>query len=103
MGQDRSCRPGDPISPIPDNECALLCPLLCGVLHYRPRTKPFEAYCHSCNQREVFRHPSSPFSALKPALLDQDVTSEAMKGLAGCKELPSFAGHRFLPEYFLGN
>ncbi|GBM33599.1 hypothetical protein AVEN_181843-1 [Araneus ventricosus] len=42
MGQDRDCRQGDPISPIPGDECVLLCPLLCGVLHYRPRTKPLE-------------------------------------------------------------
>ncbi|GBM41868.1 hypothetical protein AVEN_8537-1 [Araneus ventricosus] len=39
MGQDRGCKLGDPISPIPGDECVLLCPLLCGVLHYRPRTK----------------------------------------------------------------
>ncbi|GBM12784.1 hypothetical protein AVEN_147964-1 [Araneus ventricosus] len=43
MGQDRGCRPGDPISPIPGDECALLCPLLCWVLHYRPRTKPLDS------------------------------------------------------------
>ncbi|GBN34988.1 hypothetical protein AVEN_245618-1 [Araneus ventricosus] len=47
--QDRVCRPTDPISPIPGDECVLLRPLLCGVLHYRPRTKPLEAYCHSCS------------------------------------------------------
>ncbi|GBM71443.1 hypothetical protein AVEN_127406-1 [Araneus ventricosus] len=45
MGQDRDCRPGNPISPITGDECVLLCPLLCGVLHYRPRTKPLEVYC----------------------------------------------------------
>ncbi|GBM67124.1 hypothetical protein AVEN_194989-1 [Araneus ventricosus] len=49
MGQDRGCRVGYPISPISGDECVLLCPLLCGVLHYRPRTKPLEAYCHSCS------------------------------------------------------
>ncbi|GBN36978.1 hypothetical protein AVEN_159528-1 [Araneus ventricosus] len=49
MGQYRDCTLSDPISPIPDDECVLLCPLLCGVLHHRPRTKPFEAYCHSCS------------------------------------------------------
>ncbi|GBM51601.1 hypothetical protein AVEN_146254-1 [Araneus ventricosus] len=48
MGQDRGCRKGDPISPIPCNE-RLSCPLLCWILHYRPRTKPLEAYCHSCS------------------------------------------------------
>ncbi|GBM02845.1 hypothetical protein AVEN_52024-1 [Araneus ventricosus] len=47
MGQDRGCKPSDPISPILGDEYVLLCPLLCGVLHYRPRTKPLEAYCHS--------------------------------------------------------
>ncbi|GBM35500.1 hypothetical protein AVEN_257198-1 [Araneus ventricosus] len=31
MGQDRSCRLGDPIPPIPGDECVLLCPLLWGV------------------------------------------------------------------------
>ncbi|GBO39413.1 hypothetical protein AVEN_237348-1 [Araneus ventricosus] len=42
--QDRGCRPpGDPISPIPGDECVLLCPLLGGVLHYRPRTKPLNS------------------------------------------------------------
>ncbi|GBM05168.1 hypothetical protein AVEN_22307-1 [Araneus ventricosus] len=40
IGQDRSCRTGDSISPIQGDECAVLCPLLFGVLHYRPRTKP---------------------------------------------------------------
>ncbi|GBL84722.1 hypothetical protein AVEN_191164-1 [Araneus ventricosus] len=49
MGQDRVCRPGNTISPIPGDECVLLCPLLCGVLHSRPRTKPLESYCHSCS------------------------------------------------------
>ncbi|GBN55240.1 hypothetical protein AVEN_226443-1 [Araneus ventricosus] len=38
MGQDSGCRAGDSISPIPSDECVLLCILLCGVLHYRPRT-----------------------------------------------------------------
>ncbi|GBO03132.1 hypothetical protein AVEN_260472-1 [Araneus ventricosus] len=49
MGQDRACSPGDPISIIPAHECVVLCPLFCGVLHYRPRTRPLEAYCHSCS------------------------------------------------------
>ncbi|GBM18754.1 hypothetical protein AVEN_44312-1 [Araneus ventricosus] len=40
MGQDRGCRPADSISPMLGDECVLLCPLLCGVLHYRPRTNP---------------------------------------------------------------
>ncbi|GBN81340.1 hypothetical protein AVEN_59622-1 [Araneus ventricosus] len=43
MGQDQGCRPSDPISPIPANECVLLCSLLCGVLHYRPGTKPLNS------------------------------------------------------------
>ncbi|GBN86614.1 hypothetical protein AVEN_119608-1 [Araneus ventricosus] len=42
-GQDRGCRLDYPISPIPGDECVLLCPLLCGVLYYRPRTKPFNS------------------------------------------------------------
>ncbi|GBN33697.1 hypothetical protein AVEN_149984-1 [Araneus ventricosus] len=42
-GKDWGCRPGDPISPIPDDKCVLLCPLLCGFLHYRPRTKPLNS------------------------------------------------------------
>ncbi|GBN04745.1 hypothetical protein AVEN_253466-1 [Araneus ventricosus] len=40
MGQDRSCRTGDSISPIQGDECVVLWPLLFGVLHYHPRTKP---------------------------------------------------------------
>ncbi|GBM93441.1 hypothetical protein AVEN_218623-1 [Araneus ventricosus] len=43
MLQDRGCRPGDPISPIPGDECLLLCLLLCCVLHYRPSTKPLNS------------------------------------------------------------
>ncbi|GBL82221.1 hypothetical protein AVEN_252408-1 [Araneus ventricosus] len=43
MRQDRGCRPGDPISLVQDDECVLLCPLLCEVLHYCPRTKPFNS------------------------------------------------------------
>ncbi|GBO33895.1 hypothetical protein AVEN_212634-1 [Araneus ventricosus] len=43
MGQDRGCRPGDPISLIPDDEYVILSPLQCGVLNYRPRTKPLNS------------------------------------------------------------
>ncbi|GBL95596.1 hypothetical protein AVEN_24807-1 [Araneus ventricosus] len=43
MVQDLVCSSGDPISPIPGDECVLLCPLLCGVLHYRPKTKPINS------------------------------------------------------------
>ncbi|GBM96179.1 hypothetical protein AVEN_249982-1 [Araneus ventricosus] len=71
MGQDRDCRPGDRISPIPGDECVLLCPLLCGVLHYRPRTKPLEAYCHACSlviSMSSFGIHLHPFPALKSAL-----------------------------------
>ncbi|GBM00884.1 hypothetical protein AVEN_257388-1 [Araneus ventricosus] len=57
MRQDRVCRPGDPISPIPGDECVLLCPSLCGVLHYRPRTKPL-------NTRKLV----GPYSPIFPAL-----------------------------------
>ncbi|GBM00687.1 hypothetical protein AVEN_118031-1 [Araneus ventricosus] len=49
MEKDLVCRPGDPIFRIPGDECVLLCPLLCGVLHCCPRTKPLETYCHSCS------------------------------------------------------
>ncbi|GBN40463.1 hypothetical protein AVEN_60048-1 [Araneus ventricosus] len=49
MGQYLGCRPGDPISPIPGDECVLLCPLLCGIFHHHPRTKPLKAFCHSCS------------------------------------------------------
>ncbi|GBL83296.1 hypothetical protein AVEN_110623-1 [Araneus ventricosus] len=42
-GQNQGCRPGDPISPITGDECVLLCPVLCGVLHYRLRTKPLNS------------------------------------------------------------
>ncbi|GBM02461.1 hypothetical protein AVEN_76508-1 [Araneus ventricosus] len=71
MGQDRGCRPGDPISPIPGDECVLLCPLLCGVLHYRSIAKPLEAYCHSCSlvtKVRPFRTHIHLFPALKSAL-----------------------------------
>ncbi|GBN16469.1 hypothetical protein AVEN_196925-1 [Araneus ventricosus] len=71
MGQDRGCRTGDPISPIPGNECVLLCPLLCGVFHYRPRTKPLEDYCHSCSlviSMRSFGTHLHLFPALKSAL-----------------------------------
>ncbi|GBM14088.1 hypothetical protein AVEN_209974-1 [Araneus ventricosus] len=43
MGGDRDCRQGDSIFPIPDDERVLLCPMLFEVLHYRPRTKPFDS------------------------------------------------------------
>ncbi|GBM38774.1 hypothetical protein AVEN_210512-1 [Araneus ventricosus] len=49
MVQDQDCRPCEPISPIPVDECALLCLLLCGTMHYRPRTKPIGVYCHFCS------------------------------------------------------
>ncbi|GBN46626.1 hypothetical protein AVEN_222855-1 [Araneus ventricosus] len=32
--QDRGCRPSDPISANPNDECVLLHPLVCRVLHY---------------------------------------------------------------------
>ncbi|GBN43296.1 hypothetical protein AVEN_89365-1 [Araneus ventricosus] len=71
IGQDRGCRPGDSISSILGDECVLMCPLLCGVLHYRPRTKTLEAYCHSCSLqislRSFFTHLHL-FPALKSAL-----------------------------------
>ncbi|GBM14390.1 hypothetical protein AVEN_246559-1 [Araneus ventricosus] len=43
MGQDWGCKPGGPISPIHGDECAPLCPLLCGVLHDRPKSKPLNS------------------------------------------------------------
>ncbi|GBO16183.1 hypothetical protein AVEN_125790-1 [Araneus ventricosus] len=49
MVPDRGCSPDHPISPIPGDECVLLCPLLCMVLHYRPRKKLLEAFCHFCS------------------------------------------------------
>ncbi|GBM10064.1 hypothetical protein AVEN_92897-1 [Araneus ventricosus] len=65
---------------IPGGERVLLYPLLCGVLHYRSRTKLLEAYCHSCS----YVSSVSSFCThlhLLPALtsLLSDVTSEAMK------------------------
>ncbi|GBM70913.1 hypothetical protein AVEN_263587-1 [Araneus ventricosus] len=44
MGQD----PVLFISPIPGDECVLLCSLMCEILHYRSRTKFLEAYHYSC-------------------------------------------------------
>ncbi|GBM77859.1 hypothetical protein AVEN_24611-1 [Araneus ventricosus] len=78
VGQDQSCRPGDPISYIPVDECVLSCPLLCGVLHYPPRTKPLEAHCHSCsfviNVRTFGTHLHL-FPTLKSALLGRHFRS----------------------------
>ncbi|GBL86308.1 hypothetical protein AVEN_132027-1 [Araneus ventricosus] len=71
MLQPRNCRSGDTLSPIPCVECVLLCHLLCGVLHYRPRTKPLYPYCHSCSLVISLRSFSSyphRFPALKSAL-----------------------------------
>ncbi|GBL71557.1 hypothetical protein AVEN_79143-1 [Araneus ventricosus] len=72
MGKDRDCRSGDPISPIPGNECVLLCLFLCGGLHYHPRTKPLEAYCYSCSlvisPMGTFGTHLHLFPALKSAL-----------------------------------
>ncbi|GBO29268.1 hypothetical protein AVEN_193961-1 [Araneus ventricosus] len=48
-----------------------MCPLLCGILHYRPRTKPLEAYCYSCSlviSVRSFGNHLHLFSALKSAL-----------------------------------
>ncbi|GBN41725.1 hypothetical protein AVEN_233977-1 [Araneus ventricosus] len=41
--QDRGYRPSDPISANTNDECVLLHPFLCGVLHHRPRTKPLNS------------------------------------------------------------
>ncbi|GBO25261.1 hypothetical protein AVEN_3191-1 [Araneus ventricosus] len=51
ISQAWSCRQGDPVSPIPGDESVLLCPLLCGILHYRPGTKPptQELWCLASN------------------------------------------------------
>ncbi|GBN12328.1 hypothetical protein AVEN_250728-1 [Araneus ventricosus] len=71
MGHDRGCMLDDRISPIPGDEYVLLCPLLCGVLHYRPKTKPFEAYCRSCSlviSLRSFGPDVHLFPALKSAL-----------------------------------
>ncbi|GBN16800.1 hypothetical protein AVEN_218463-1 [Araneus ventricosus] len=69
MLKDRDYRLSDPISSIPGEECVLLCPLLCGVLHHRPRTKPLEAYCHSCSLViNVGSFGTHLLSALKSAL-----------------------------------
>ncbi|GBM36413.1 hypothetical protein AVEN_56862-1 [Araneus ventricosus] len=68
MEQDRGCKPGDPIYPSQATNGFFLCPLLCGVLHYRTRTKPLEAYCHSCGLEISVRHPFHLFPALKSAL-----------------------------------
>ncbi|GBN59969.1 hypothetical protein AVEN_103951-1 [Araneus ventricosus] len=67
-GQDQESKPGDPISPIPGDECVLLYPSQCGILHYRPRTKPQEVYFHSCSlviSVRSFGPPSSPFSYIE--------------------------------------
>ncbi|GBN03399.1 hypothetical protein AVEN_228765-1 [Araneus ventricosus] len=68
MGQDRICRPGDPISPIPGDECVLLCLLLCGIMRYRPRTKAFESSCSLVISVRSFGTHLHIFPALKSAL-----------------------------------
>ncbi|GBN63245.1 hypothetical protein AVEN_74480-1 [Araneus ventricosus] len=71
MGKDRDCRQGDPISLIPGDECVLFCPLLCGVVHYIPRRKPHQAYCHSSSLVVSVRSFGASlhlFPALKSAL-----------------------------------
>ncbi|GBN52523.1 hypothetical protein AVEN_235098-1 [Araneus ventricosus] len=47
VGQDRGCRPGDPIASIQGDECFLLYPLLRGFLHCRLRTKVVKNFLQS--------------------------------------------------------
>ncbi|GBN20553.1 hypothetical protein AVEN_66599-1 [Araneus ventricosus] len=92
MEQDRGCRPGDSISPLLGNECVLLCPLLCGILHYDPRTKPFEAYCHSCSlviKVRSFSIHLHLFPALKSALSGRHFRSNGEVQLAVKNFFPS--------------
>ncbi|GBO32968.1 hypothetical protein AVEN_31791-1 [Araneus ventricosus] len=71
MEQNRGCMPGDPVSPIADDEYVLLCPVLCEFLHYHPRTRHLEAYCHYCSlliSVRSFGTHLHPFRTLKSAL-----------------------------------
>ncbi|GBM67972.1 hypothetical protein AVEN_22448-1 [Araneus ventricosus] len=90
-------------STIPGDECILLCSLLCGVLNYRPRTKPLEAYCHSCNlviSVSSFDTHVHLFLALKSALSGRHFRSnEEMQGAV--KNFLRSLGNRFLPGWFL--
>ncbi|GBM08286.1 hypothetical protein AVEN_101420-1 [Araneus ventricosus] len=73
MGQDRGCWRGHPISPIPGDECILLSPLLCGVLHYRPRTKPL-------NSRILLRPIRlSPFSSIEVSTIGTSLSNMLIK------------------------
>ncbi|GBN41753.1 hypothetical protein AVEN_129758-1 [Araneus ventricosus] len=78
MGQDRVCRPCDTISPILGDECVLMCPLMCGDLQYRPKSKPLEAFCHSYSLMisvRSFGTHGRLFPALKSALLERHFRS----------------------------
>ncbi|GBN90501.1 hypothetical protein AVEN_89958-1 [Araneus ventricosus] len=87
--QDRGCRPCDPISPISGDECVLFCPLLCGVLQSPRKKNPLVSmpFLQSCDQREVLRHPSSPFSCIEDSTIKTSLPKQR-RGTARCEELP---------------
>ncbi|GBO09366.1 hypothetical protein AVEN_95016-1 [Araneus ventricosus] len=84
MGQDRVCRPGDPISPIPGDKCVLLCHLLSGVLYYRPRANPSRLFAILAFLLSELG-PSAPIFSFffHCSQHYRNVTSEAMKRCSG--------------------
>ncbi|GBO00260.1 hypothetical protein AVEN_59794-1 [Araneus ventricosus] len=103
MGQDQGCRLGGPISPIPGDEFVLLCLLLCEVLYYRPRTKPLEAYSHSCSlviRLRYFGTHLHLFPALKSALSGRHFRSNEEVRLA-VKNFQRSLGTDFYQDGFL--
>ncbi|GBM54635.1 hypothetical protein AVEN_214612-1 [Araneus ventricosus] len=103
MGQDEGCRPGYPISTIPGGECVLLCLFLCGFLHHRPRTKPLEAYCHSCSLVIIVRFFDAYlhlFLALQSALSGRHFRSNE-EARQAVKTFLHSMDTDFLPGWFL--
>ncbi|GBM20978.1 hypothetical protein AVEN_87940-1 [Araneus ventricosus] len=76
IGQDQGCRPGTPTSPIQGYECVLLCPLLCGVFHYRPRTKPLNSRALNGPYNPI---SLSPFFSIEVRTIGTSLTNQIIK------------------------
>ncbi|GBL88100.1 hypothetical protein AVEN_133746-1 [Araneus ventricosus] len=93
MRQDRDCRRRDPISPIPGEECVLLCPCCVGSCIIVQEQSP--------STQESWSGPTAPFDfpffpALKSALSVPHFRTCSSNWRQIYEELPSIAGHRFL-------